>query len=553
MSNEQVIVDREAPPWAQRLQTDLNGVFTRLTRRTATLQASGFLTPEMYGGSVQAAVDAAGGSSRLVLLGAQTYTLSQALNMRPGVHVLGTGGSTLFRSLTAAGSVVDFATHTAHGAILENVTVDGGGGQGSGVLVDPLFLVHNNGANDIRVIGCTLQHSNGHGFFMYAGGRPYIEDNTITDINLVGLAIQPATQVDTRAMIRGNRISDCGYHPLQLFRSNYNHIIENHVTGNQTLGSVVNTNGTTVTWVSGPNFSALRHTFIIYNGGSEGFIQSINSSTQLTLNASAGVLGGVPASFGTGDMISVAGGSANVISKNILTGGVGGHVVLGDIGSDPANNNHVQGNTSFLAGSSSYSVQPVSSTLTQFNSFIGNRSVDAGKNTTAGSPLFNCGIINAEGIWTHVADNTIIQTGGGSGTYGIVSSGTLANQMILGDNAIVGTAMTAAIHRAVLSITLGAGWGSTAATSLIVQNGKSIKFRLTAGGAGIAANPTFTLNTTASPTGTNGPLPIGVMHRNATGVMYIVRPTGGTYTGYNFDLLGFTPTTGEVHDITVHF
>jgi hypothetical protein len=33
MSNEQVIIDREAPPWAQRLQTDLNAILARLSRR----------------------------------------------------------------------------------------------------------------------------------------------------------------------------------------------------------------------------------------------------------------------------------------------------------------------------------------------------------------------------------------------------------------------------------------------------------------------------------------------------------------------------------------
>jgi hypothetical protein len=36
--SEQVIIDREAPPWAQRLQTDLNAALIRLDRRLMTLQ-----------------------------------------------------------------------------------------------------------------------------------------------------------------------------------------------------------------------------------------------------------------------------------------------------------------------------------------------------------------------------------------------------------------------------------------------------------------------------------------------------------------------------------
>jgi hypothetical protein len=35
--SEQVVLDREAPPWAQRLQTDINALMTRLDRRVKTV------------------------------------------------------------------------------------------------------------------------------------------------------------------------------------------------------------------------------------------------------------------------------------------------------------------------------------------------------------------------------------------------------------------------------------------------------------------------------------------------------------------------------------
>jgi hypothetical protein len=38
--SEQIIIDREAPPWAQRLQTDLNAAFARLDRRILTLTST---------------------------------------------------------------------------------------------------------------------------------------------------------------------------------------------------------------------------------------------------------------------------------------------------------------------------------------------------------------------------------------------------------------------------------------------------------------------------------------------------------------------------------
>jgi hypothetical protein len=50
--SEQIIIDREAPPWAQRLQTDLNAALIRLDRRVMTI---GDALEGMPTGSVAAA------------------------------------------------------------------------------------------------------------------------------------------------------------------------------------------------------------------------------------------------------------------------------------------------------------------------------------------------------------------------------------------------------------------------------------------------------------------------------------------------------------------
>ncbi len=120
MSNEQVIIDREAPPWAQRLQTDLNAIFARLTRRTTTLQeetAGYFVTPYMFGGvgdgvaddtaAVQSAVDAAleQGLPLYVPQGVYVCTgpITASLTGIQGLSIKGDGSDlTEFRFLGAA-------------------------------------------------------------------------------------------------------------------------------------------------------------------------------------------------------------------------------------------------------------------------------------------------------------------------------------------------------------------------------------------------------------------------------------------------------------------
>ena len=99
-------------------------------------------------------------------------------------------------------------------------------------------------------------------------------------------------------------------------------------TGGRAAVTKVNTSGTTVTWVSGPNFANVVQPgmFVVMNAGGEYFVSAKASSTSLTVASSPGTTSNVEAIIGSGDSISVANGSFNVITNNYVEGGATAHI-----------------------------------------------------------------------------------------------------------------------------------------------------------------------------------------------------------------------------------
>ena len=143
--SERVIIDREAPPWAQRLQTDLNAAFLRLQPRAAGLSSTG-LDARTYGvkadGSTNdttalvAAFEAAQTLKRplllpegVILVDSDRLTIGNGSNTAastlPGMTLIGVGSrpnfgtGTIIRARTAGAVLLDVR------GIIDGVRVSG--------------------------------------------------------------------------------------------------------------------------------------------------------------------------------------------------------------------------------------------------------------------------------------------------------------------------------------------------------------------------------------------------------------------------------------------
>jgi hypothetical protein len=72
--SEQVLLDREAPPWAQRLQTDINSLLTRLDRRVKTVNDTMSSGSTSLQGQIDDLVDDVTALQAVLPLTSGTYT-----------------------------------------------------------------------------------------------------------------------------------------------------------------------------------------------------------------------------------------------------------------------------------------------------------------------------------------------------------------------------------------------------------------------------------------------------------------------------------------------
>jgi hypothetical protein len=446
--------------------------------------------------TLQAGLNAAA-TAGIVHVGAGTYTLTSALVMKPGVRLLCNDGAIITQgnsqNLT---TMIDF--FLADGGSIERCIVDGNRANNTDAEACCTVMVHMSSAADVSIKNNTLR--NGTGYLIASNGlRPRIEDNSLSNFYQTGVFLSPASpNQETFGVIENNRITSVGSHAM-FIAGDYNIVSHNIVVGAMigAPGSIltVNTSGTTVTWVSGPNFATvIPGQFLVINGGQEFKVTVKASSTSLTVATTPGTLTGVPATIGSGDHIGVQDSSRSVISDNNMTLGATFGIAISSAG-NLTTRNLLANNRIVLAGKACIDI---------------NATANVSKNSILGNYLYNCGQSQAgagqqSGIQishstgsivadTFIDGNTIMDDQGTPTTLSWlrVDSGANASNVI-GKNSHKGTT-NADLTNDIASITLSAGWGTTASTSAITSQGDSIQFTITSAGTGQAASPSFTVN-----------------------------------------------------------
>jgi hypothetical protein len=506
------------------------------------------LSPETAKLTLQAAITAASGGGT-VYVGSGTYTLSAALVMAPGVKLVGAPGTTITQANGAnLANLITFGTGPATGSSIEGCVIDGNrAGNTDDVSV---ITVKLGTASDVAIRNCTLQNSNGTLLALDDSFRARVFGNTVTNFYVIGIsAVASSIQTNSRATISENTfLAPMGQHTIYLKWSDNNAIINNTIVDNQTIG-VVNTSGTTVSWVSGSNFANVTPGNFITINTVEYLVTAKASSISLTVNSTAGTQSSKAYIAGTGDMISVGNASFNLIQGNRLYGGGAGGIVLHQFyGSSNAQGNMVQNN--HVQNSAQACISAVSSTLGGATQIVAttisdNYVVDGGRGSTAVDATVRSGISVIDGgtalnVLTTVRGNFIRDTNSTS-SYGIITSGLTAGFTFAGNNTIY-NATNSGIQNALGTVTL-TGWGSGATVTEQVSVGSNFYFKITPGTTP-SANPTIAISTRVSSVNQPPLYKCKAYDNNGGAVPLIGDVPPGAASGFTLTAQGFTPTAG---------
>jgi hypothetical protein len=510
--------------------------------------------------TIQAGIDVAATAGD-VLVGAGTYTLTSQLQMRPGVRVLCNDGAII----TQGGAqnlqfLIEFFTNSAHGAAIERCTLDGN--RANNTDNANAFIIAVANANDVTIRGNTIRNSNGYGVDVSTGVRPSITDNSVSNFYVAGIAhITNVANTPARPKIENNRIlQPMGGHAIIIQQADYASVRGNYIEAGLALGNPsaalnVSTSGTTVTWVSGPNFSTVSAgQFLVLNNGLEFGILSVTDNTHLQVTPSPGTLGSTPATIGTGDLITINSSAFSIFADNTLIGGVTQGIAVGAVPSGGATQKVLVANNNIsFTGEMCIGVAGATGASVVDTSVIGNLLNNCGQSklSDGGLPLANSGIGLFNGgtapVNTYI-DGNYVRDDQGTPTVlnWLAITGVAAGDIILGSNGYRGTTNNG-VSGDVISIVLGAGWGATAATSAITSQGNSVQFTITANGAGLAAQPAFTINKMTTVPG-NPPI-IQCKFLTGTGAIQAFFGEQQTTAGAWIANYNGTPVAGQTHTI----
>jgi hypothetical protein len=285
--------------------------------------------------TIQAGIDAASTTGK-VLVGAGTYTLSTPVYMRSGVALECIPGAIITQANAAnLQAIVDFSGffggNVATGASIRYCTVDGNRANNTGRLqlgTDLIRIIYLGNTADVTIIENVIQ--NGPGYSIHGGAPPnlVVANNKISNTEYGMSIVDVNGHNPVNCRITGNRFDGYGVVVYGLDGCVISH---NHVIGTL-IGPFdnvmrVNTSGTTVTWVSGPNFTNVKTGMtVIGNETGTGFqrdIKQVNSTTSLTIDGAAlPTLNNVVAAIGHNDLLGIGGGAKSVVSNNYLKSGV---------------------------------------------------------------------------------------------------------------------------------------------------------------------------------------------------------------------------------------
>jgi hypothetical protein len=461
------------------------------------------LSPETAKLTLQAAIQAAS-SGGVVHAGAGNFNLTSTLVMYPGVRVECEQGTSITQSNGANLSpMIDWTTNLSNGSGFKGCSIDGG--SANNALSATFVTLQIGPANDVILENNAISNCTGVCVHVGSGIRPRISNNKFDYAFFIGVSFATGIpQTPTFGYITNNIFINVSGHAIDITNSDRNYISGNNLRGELVSGITVNTNGTSITWVSGPTFiGILPGNFITVATGQEYFILSVNSPTSMTISTSAGTNSNLLAVAGSGDMIGINASSVNTVIGNQLTnGGAGGIVISNFAGSETAAYNIASDNSLLNFGQSCVSVQGANNGSLVLNTKINNNFLN---NCTKGGAAvlaqWAIAIFNFAGnttTGTQITNNFIVDDQSPTNTnYGVGISGGSAGSVLAVNNTFVGAA-NLGIFGAISSINLSGGWGSTASTSGITSFGGKFRFIVTSNGTGQSNTPTITINTIAT-------------------------------------------------------
>ena len=477
----------------------------RLFVSTTGADGNNGLSPESAKATIQAALTAASGGGT-VEVGAGTFTLSVSLKMTPGVRLNLAPGTIITQANGAnLAPLIDFTTNAANGAAIFGGTIDGNRANSTETSGT---LVAIGSANDVRLERVSLVNTSGNALTITTGRRPNVWFCNFSNICTYAVLIQTSTNnYQTHGRFVGNNFGvPLGYHVFGVWNSNSNLIAQNKVDASSIGGTLspllVNSSGTNVTWVSGPNFANVTPgMFVVMNGGGEYFISAKASNTSLTVSPSPGTTSNVPAIIGTGDLFGIDSSSDNDICDNHLTGGATAGIIISNTsGGQDARRNKVHNNQLYFQGECALCVsRSTGSWEVGETSFMNNLVVDCALSGPVAGPsgAFAAGIsVIGAAVRTTIVGNTVIDDQATkTAVYWLGLQSVGAGQCSVAGNHSVGPTHFSDILGGFLNATL-TGWGSGATFSAAVSQGGSYYVKITAG-SGPAVYPNITFNLAA--------------------------------------------------------
>jgi len=360
-------------------------------------------------------------------------------------------------------------------------------------------------SNDVLFEGNTVRNSTGNGIVVNNGLRAKINKNLVTNFYDHGIAAYGNSSKHAH-IIKENLVTSIGWSGIFLQQSDYSDVSENTIIGQMIGGRSarvnVNTSGTTVTWVSGPDFSTIKAgNFVVVNSGAEFRITTVNSATVLTVATTLPTLSNTLATIGSGDLLGVTASNHCTINSNILD--TTATFLFGfSLGATAiqCGNNSFTNNRLLFAGKNAINLNgAVGLGFLSNNSLLGNKIFNAGYGggigTTDAIAIFLAGGSTGTILDTLISDNTVISFAGtGQTSYWLGTDGTLSFGSVTngGGNRSFSVANNG-IYKDIVLITLSSDWGSTAATSSVTSHGDQLIFTITCSGTGYASNPNFTI------------------------------------------------------------
>lgn len=472
--------------------------------------------------AIQAALNFASSlATKQVLHGSQALTYSAAITLPAGVKLVGNGiGS--FGQKSGANLYDQFVMGA--GCEIRNVIIDGN--WDGNPTVGPFAGIRIGNSSNCVVEDCTLKNFSGYPVVVNAGLRARVKRNRIFNFYNIGI-IAYGSDLEAYHEFEDNFISDVGWGGLGIANSNFCKVSGNTITG-LLLGKpggrqrVNLTTGGVVTWVSGPNFSSLKKgNFLVADGGKEWRIRSVDSPTQISIDLAFGpmsALNNTPCVTGAGDLLGYVQSSFGHVFGNTLREATtfGSGYSLGQT-SAGCSFNVFEDNRFINLGKNGFNITGTlygTGGQVQNNTLRNNKFVSCGCGAGIDTPdqiaIYIQDVSSQNVISTHVSGNEVISfTGDGQTTYWLGTNGLCApGTVTVNDNvADYGVLNGSAIFQGVKSISLDAGWGSGAAVSNIVTDGKSVSFVATSGSSGISPAPGITISKIVEGSG-GSPFPV---------------------------------------------